>query len=101
MVITESVIHDIRSDVLPGNYHEEIEIDPPDQNEREIQIANVKIHVITPVVRPQSQGPHHRDGMKKQDHIAQERIRDSLPADDLEVGPNHLADQPCATTERQ
>src|SRR5271167_3843339 len=101
MIVAEPVVRDIGRDVLPGNDDKQIEINPPDEDERKIEVADVEVHIVAAVVGTQSERPHHRYRVKEQYHIAKKRVWNSLAADDFKVGPNHLADQPGSTTERQ
>ena len=94
MVIAPSVTQHVRSDVLPGNYDEEIEIHPPDQQQRKIQISRVHVEVIATVVRFQSQCANHRNRMQEQDDIADEWVWGVLVQHHFEVRPDRLANQP-------
>ena len=58
----------------------------------------MKVWIFTAVVRFQSEGPHHRDGMEEQNHVTYERIGSFLATNHLEVGPHELTQQPGGAT---
>ena len=94
MVVAPSVGEDVRRDVLPRDHHEEVEINPPDQQQRKIQIADVHVQVVALVVRLQGEGADHRYGMQEQNHIADEGIGNALPQIHFKICPDALANEP-------
>src|SRR5271168_5016095 len=77
----------IGGDVLPGNDGEKIEIEPPHEQEAEINRAQPESLSVRDVVWPQSQSSHQGDQMQKQDYVTDERVGNALLEKDFKVGP--------------
>src|ERR1700726_2074292 len=59
----------VEGHVLPRRNDEEIEIDPPEKEQGEIDIAEMHAQVVAAIVRPQGERTDHRDGVEKEDYV--------------------------------
>src|SRR5271155_1908420 len=94
MIVTPTVGMHVWSNVLPRDYDEKAQINPPDQQEREIQIADVYVQIVALVVRLQCERADHRHGMQEEDYVSDEGIGDALAKVHFKIRPNALACEP-------
>ncbi len=90
--IKTSAVHGFdRVHILPGNHDEEIQKQPPRQQQREIERSNSHRAIILLHMRLDRHRRHHRNNVQKENYIANKRIRRLVPQVDFEISPHELA----------
>ena len=101
VIVTQAVGQNVGGEVLPGNDHEQVEVNPPDQKQREVHIAGMDVEVVTLIVGLQRQRADHGNWVQEQNHVTDKRVGNGLAQNDFKVGPDRLAHQPPGTAEAQ
>ena len=81
-------------DVLPGNDDEQMQEQPPGEQQGEVERAHAHGAVLLSHVRLNCDGGHHGNDVQKKNHVANEGIRRLMPQVNFYVRPHDLLDQP-------
>jgi hypothetical protein len=93
-VKAEAVRLRIRGNVLPRNDYKKVQIQPPGEQQDEIQRCPAPALRAVVHVWPDGHGSHERDKMKKEDDVANERIRNLSAQEYLGARPQELCAKP-------
>ena len=81
-------------DVLPRHDDQNVEIEPPDQQKREIQSSNARGRFVARNVGSQGQRAHNRNQVQEKHHIPSAKVGYIAPKNNFVVGPKELVRQP-------
>ena len=85
---------DISHDVLPWDNDQDIQIEPPSQQKREIESSHTRSVFILWTVRAQGQGGHQGNDVQEQDHVPGKQVGNISLQKHFEVGPQQLIGEP-------
>jgi hypothetical protein len=80
--------------ILPWDHYEQIQKQPPGEQEYEIKGSHAQRAIILLNMRLDRHCRHHGNDVQKKNDIAHKGIRRLMPQIDLDIGPHHLRSQP-------
>src|ERR1039457_2265137 len=85
---------DIGHDVLPRNDEQDVQIEPPSQQQSEIETSDTGGIFVARSVGTDGQGGHERNNVQEQNDVPGEQVRDIGVQDHFVVGPEQLINEP-------
>ena len=86
----------VRNRIEPRHYDEDVDIDPPDQKQREIKPSQPRRIFASADVGAQTERRHERNEVQKNNNIGVEQIRYIAVEKHFEIRPNQLIRKPQA-----
>src|SRR2546423_7643576 len=76
--------------ILPGNYDEEIQKQPPGEQQCEIEGSDAYRMIVPLNVRLNGDGGHHWDDMQEKNYVSDKWVGSLMTKIDLDIGPHQL-----------